>query len=587
MTPPDSSTDSRPGGTAIIRSLIAPHKGRVVVLAAVSLSSALLEAFFLVLITGIGMALVSGKDTVGPALGQTFSVTEALVIAAVSLVLRVTLALVGVRISARLAASVTTAQRRRLSHAYLRASWAVQQSEPAGRLQELLTSFVARITATVNMLARAVVAGLSLLAFLATGFALDPLSTAAVIVVLAVVGGILTPLRRALRRRSRRHAQANLGFANAVSELGSLGLEMQAYGAESHFEGRINDLTVQSTTAQRRTAELESSLPHIYMSLAYGAMLAGVAVLSLTGSADLATIGAVLLLMLRSLGYGQQLSTASAAIMASLPFLEDVEDTVSRYSASPALHGVLKPANAVPLVANQVAFAYTAERPALADVTFTLNPGEAIGVIGPSGAGKSTLAQLLLGLRPPTQGSIHVDGVPLANVDHDWWTSHVAFVAQDAKLFTGTVADNIRFFRDGISDADLERAARQANVLTDIRALPDGFHTHLGERGGQLSGGQRQRVSIARALAGRPELLILDEPTSALDGQSEALIRNALAALHGQLSVIIIAHRMSTLDICDRIMVIESGRMTALDTPAALRADSEFYRNALAVAGIS
>ena len=163
----------------------------------------------------------------------------------------------------------------------------------------------------------------------------------------------------------------------------------------------------------------------------------------------------------------------------------------------------------------------------------------------------------------------------------------MAFVAQDANLFTGTVAENIRFFRERLSDDVLRDAARQANVLADIEALPNGFDTHLGERGSQLSGGQRQRLSIARALAGKPDLLILDEPTSALDGQSEALIRDSLAALHGQLSVVIIAHRMSTLDICDRIMVIESGRMTALDEPSALRTDSDFYRNALAVAGIS
>jgi len=241
----------------------------------------------------------------------------------------------------------------------------------------------------------------------------------------------------------------------------------------------------------------------------------------------------------------------------------------------------------VPLEAVGIGFAYTADREALADVTFRLEPGEAIGVIGPSGAGKSTLAQLLLGLRPPTSGMITVGGTPLQDVDRRWWSTRVAFVAQDAQLFTGSVAENIRFFRDGITEAELRTAAAQANVLRDIEALPHGFDTHLGERGSQLSGGQRQRLSIARALVGLPDLLILDEPTSALDAQSESLIRSTLAGLHGRLSVVIIAHRMSTLDVCDRIMVIEHGRMTALDTPTALRSDSEFYNNALSLAGIA
>ena len=508
-------------------------------------------------------------------------------LAAVSLVLRVVLALWGVRLSASLTASVTSAQRHRLSHAYLRTSWAIQQSEPAGRLQELLTGFVGRITQTVSTLATAITAGLSLAAFLAAGVLVDPLSTGAVLVALAVVGAILTPIRRAIKRRSRRNAQAGLAFANSVSELGSLGLEMQTYGAEGHFESRIGTLTEVATRTQRRTQELQGALPHIYMSLAYGAVLAGVAVLSLAAAVDLGVVGAVMLLMLRSLSYGQQLSSASAAIAGHLPFLEGVEETVRRYSNAAAAAGKAHPDAATPLEAVNVSFAYTDGRPALANVTFTLAPGEALGVIGPSGAGKSTLAQLLLGLRYPSSGQLRSGGVNLSEIDRGWWSDRVAFVAQDAKLYTGTVAENIRFFREGITEDDLRDAARQANILRDIEALPHGFDTHLGERGGQLSGGQRQRLSLARALVGRPELLVLDEPTSALDGHSEALIRETLAHLHDQLSVVIIAHRMSTLDICDRIMVIEQGRMTALDSPEALLTKSEFYRKSLAVAGIS
>lgn len=587
MKSPHNTAAKPVEGSAILRALVAPHKARIALLSLVSLGSALLEALFIVLLTGIGLALVGNSDTVGPAFGQVLPVSQALLVAAVSLALRVALSLWGVKLSARMTAAVTTAQRQRLSHAYLRTSWAVQQAEPAGRLQELLTSFVARITNTVSTLSSAITAGLSLIAFLGTGIAVDPLSTGAVLVALAIVGGILTPIRRAIRRRSRRNAQAGLAFANAVSELGSLGLEMQTYGAESHFEERIDQLTQETTVTQRRTEELQGALPHLYMSLAYGAVLAGVAVVSLADFVDLAVVGAVMLLMLRSLSYGQQLATASASIAASFPFLEGVEERVRRYTEAAAAPGTVRPPAVVPLEAEEVAFAYTPDREALAGVTFLLEPGEAIGVIGPSGAGKSTLAQLLLGLRPPTSGTIRAAGVSLHDVDRGWWSARVAFVAQDAQLFTGTVAENIRFFRDGISEEDLREAAHQANILTDIEALPQGFETHLGERGSQLSGGQRQRLSIARALVGRPELLILDEPTSALDGQSEALIRSTLASLHGRLSVVIIAHRMSTLDICDRIMVIEAGRMTALDTPHALRSDSIFYRNALAVAGIS
>ena len=175
----------------------------------------------------------------------------------------------------------------------------------------------------------------------------------------------------------------------------------------------------------------------------------------------------------------------------------------------------------------------------------------------------------------------------MSQVDRAWWTQRVAFVPQDPLLFTGTVAENIRFFREGFDDQAVRRAATQANVLGDINNLPRGFDTHLGERGSQLSGGQRQRMSIARALLGEPELLVLDEPTSALDGQSEALIRETLAAVQGKVTVVIIAHRLSTLDLCDRIAVIEAGRVTALGTPQQVRESSAFYQEALRVAGMA
>ena len=573
-------------GSSTLSQLVSKYRGRLAVLATVSFLGALLEALFLVIITGVAMALVAGKATVGPVLGNSASVNGALIFAALALVVRLALSLVGVSVSASLTETVTTEQRQVLSHAYLRASWAVQQAEPAGRLQELLTTFVQRVNNTISTFAQAVTALLSLLAFLGTGLLVDVASTVAVLVALGLVGAILTPLRRRIRRRSGAAAGAGLSFANSVSELGSLGLEMQAFGVEERFAQRIDQLAHEAADTQRKVQILTGSLAPVYMALAYAAVLSGVAILSVVGMGNLTVIGAVMLLMLRSLSYGQQLASASGALAANAPFLDQVRQTVGRYAASPAQSGDVTPPSVAPLEAHNVSFAYGDGALALRDATFGLSGGEIVGVIGPSGAGKSTLAQLLLGLRKPTSGSVKVDGVDLLEVDRDWWNHRVAFVAQEALLFTGTVAENLRFFRDGIDHSAMVRAARQANVLSDIEALPHAFDTHLGQRGTQLSGGQRQRLSIARALAGSPELLILDEPTSALDGQSEALVRDTLASLKGQVTVVIIAHRMSTLDICDRIMVIEAGRMTAFDSPSALRAHSEFYEKAMAIAGI-
>lgn len=571
---------------SILRALITRYRGTMALLAVMSLVGALLEASFLVLITGVGLALVSG-GWVGPLLGVTLRVNDALAIAAVALVVRFSLTLAVNELSARFTATVTTDYRQRLAHAYLSTSWATQQSEPAGRLQEILSSYVNRMTNTATTLTGIVASALSLLAFLATGLLVDPLATVAVLVALVLVGAALRPLRNLIRRRSSEAGEAGLQFSNAVAELGSLGLEMQTFGVRDQVIARIDHVTHNATRTAKRVQVLSSALAPLYMSLAYAAVLVGVAVLNIVGFSNLSAIGAVMLLMLRSLSYGQQLATAAGALAATQHYIELVGTTLARYEANPADDGTTIPSGVTPLVVDDVTFGYTDDRPALADVSFTIGIGEVVGVIGPSGAGKSTLAQLLLGLRPPDGGSVVAGGVDLRQVDRGWWSRRVAFVAQDPLLFTGTVAENIRFFRDGLSADDLRRAASDANVLDDIEGLPHGFDTHLGERGSQLSGGQRQRLSIARALVGRPQLLILDEPTSALDGGSEALIRDTLAGLRGDVTTVIIAHRMSTLDICDRIMVVEGGRVTAFDTPEALQRNSAFYQNALAIAGIT
>lgn len=587
MAEASKTSGKRPSGWSVLWGLARGYRSRMVLLGVASFVGAMLEAGFLVLLTSTVLALAGGRDTVGPLLGLSLPVPTALWIAAFAVTLRLSLSLATVRISAALSAFVRTEQRLRVTRAYLRADWGVQQGEASGRLQELLTSFVGRINGAMSALTQAITASLSLVAFLSAGVAVDPVATLAVLGALTVLGVVLTPVRRRIRREASKSATTDMAFATTIAELGSLGQEMQTFGVRDRFESRLQQVVEATTDQARRVQVLSGMLSPVYTFLAYTAVIAGVAVLQVLGFGNLAAIGSIMLLMLRSLSYGQQLLAVSGAIAAAIPSLERVDETVEHYVKNRADEGGERPTQVTPLVFSGASFAYAPDRPALVDIQLTIEPGEMLGVIGPSGAGKSTMAQLVLGLRSPTHGLVSVGGVDLRQVDRTWWTRRVSFVPQDAVLFTGTVAENIRFFRDGLDDAALRRAAGQANVLSDIQRLPHGFDTHLGERGSQLSGGQRQRLSIARALVGEPELLVLDEPTSALDGQSEALIRETLAALHGRVTVVIIAHRMSTLDLCDRIAVIEHGRLTALDTPDVLRADSAFYRKALAVAGIA
>jgi len=223
------------------------------------------------------------------------------------------------------------------------------------------------------------------------------------------------------------------------------------------------------------------------------------------------------------------------------------------------------------------------ETPALHDVSLTISYGESVGIVGPTGAGKTTLIDLVVGLLRPTSGGIFIDGIDL-NGDLNSWRRCVGYVPQMIFLTDESLRRNIAL---GIEDSDIEesdvqRAVRMAQLERLIAALPHGLDTLVGERGVRLSGGERQRVGIARALYHNPDLLIFDEATSALDHLTEAALSEAMEVLHGHKTLIVVAHRLSTIRRCDRVVFLSDGRVKACGTYNELvRSDAEFQRFAM------
>jgi ABC-type multidrug transport system fused ATPase/permease subunit len=573
-------------GRSGAESLLRSHRRGVALLSVTSLVGGLLEALLLIVVTRVAFAITDGDELVPLAGGESASLAAAIGLALVLVLVRVAFAVWGAWQSARLGTAVIAGVRTRLAGAFLGASWSEQHGERSGRLQELLTTFSQRGAELVGSLMMAITAGFSLLALIASAVFIDPLASIIVIAVVAVLSLVLRPVRSAVRKQARLTSDTGMHFATSLSEISQLGMEMHVFNVQPQTQRRVSRLIEANADATRRLTFLRGVLPAVYIGLAYLALVGALAAVSAVDSASISEVGAVMLVMLRSLTYGQSFQTSSATISATRPFLEALQAELQRYEAARLVDGGTPIGRVGPLALEAASFEYTSDVPVLHDMWLTIHPREVVGIVGPSGSGKSTLVQLLLGLRDPTSGKVLADGRDVRELSRSEWARKVTFVPQQAHLIAGTVSENIRFLRDDVTQEMIEQASRLANLHEDVEGFPEGYDRQVGEQGSHLSGGQQQRLIIARALVENPDVLILDEPTSALDVRSEHLIRQTLNTLREKMTIIIVAHRLSTLEICDRIMVIQDGELKGFDTPENLEKTSDFYREALILSGM-
>lgn len=463
--------------------------------------------------------------------------------------------------------------------AILRARWTFVLSRRRSDIIEVVTIGATRTGLAYQQLVRLAVSVVIFLTTSAVALIVSPKVTAVALVGMAVLGVAQSRAVAPAHRMGRTFGQRNRDLQAVLTDsMDSLRL-VRAHDADEVWAGRLSEAfsdTRQIQIANARRSATVSATSSVGLALAASALI----LVSVWAGVEPAGIALILVLVARMASQVQAAATTTVTLANALPAVGDLTALTRAAAAAaeapeapeaPARDGdgrsgtsrsdVLARDDAAALVEfRDVTFKYPGGR-GLQQIGFSVPRGDITALTGHSGSGKSTTADLVLGLLRPDSGQVLVDGEPLAPSDYRWWRRHVAYVPQETVLVPGTLRDNLVWsVRGTVGDEDCWQALDRA-AAGFARELPQGLDTILGDRGVRLSGGERQRVAIARALLRDPALLVLDEATSSLDDATEAQVLELLASLTPAMTVLVIAHRASTIQLADHVVRLDAGRV--------------------------
>ncbi|MBI5742638.1 MAG: ABC transporter ATP-binding protein, partial [Candidatus Niyogibacteria bacterium] len=476
-------------------------------------------------------------------------------------------------------ADFSSIESRTLLARVMNASWPFLLQQKLGHVQTSLMRDVKNTSGLLGALSQLIQSITGVVIYLIVALNISPLLTLCTAVGGAVLLGIVRPLMLKNQRMAEETSETEKTLSQFISEhiigiktVKAGGVAKSALAAGSELIDNLRRLSIRSGLIISLSGSLFQPFSLLFI-------IGLFSILYLTSSFNLVSFAAALYLIQKIFTYLESAQSSLQGVITLLPYARGLQEFKSALGEhkEDKTSGENNFSFNKELRFDHVSFTHEGREAGLYDLSFRVYRGETVGLIGHSGSGKTTVADLVLRLFRPTAGHITLDGVEADNIKLDEWRENIGYVSQDIFLINGTIAENIRFYGDKLSDDDVERAARQANIYDFVMSLPEGFNSMVGERGVLLSGGQRQRIALARALVRKPDILILDEATSALDTESENLIHKALNNLHSSITMLIIAHRLSTVANADRIFTLEDGRIIEEGTPAELSVDPNSY----------
>lgn len=458
------------------------------------------------------------------------------------------------------------------------ANWQYLLEQKLGHLETILVTNVNYGSYLLQSISDSLMMMASLFVFLLVAINISWFITLITVALGGLIFFIFKPFLYKIRVLSRENEIINRRTAHHINEniLGMKTIKVMSASSKiidkaKEYFNILRNLTVKTSFLSIATNALVQPIGLIFVFIIF-------AVSYKTGAFNFAALAAIIYLIQRAFAYVQQLQTTLYSMTVSASYVDKMleyrDEAIKNKEIDNGRDNFKFADN---LEFKNIGFYYNQGKQILDKVSFSIKKGEMVGLIGPSGSGKTTIVDIILRLFNPTKGEILLDGSNINKIDINQWRKKIGYVSQDIFLKNDTIANNIKFYNDSITNEEMKTAAKMANIYDFIQNCPDKFETIIGERGLLLSVGQRQRIVIARILARQPEILILDEATSALDNESEVQIQQVIENLKNKVTVLLIAHRLSTVMNCTKLLVLQNGEIKEQGSPKELLADEKSY----------